>query len=706
MSNTGCRVAIAIEFLTQFSKLPKKVQNKTSDFLTLFQENPRSSGINYETIHAVKDKNLRSVRIGDDYRGIVCKPETGNVYMLLWIDHHDEAYAWAKKRACKVNPETGAIQVITSIDAPPETDSQQPQATETKLFGRVRDRELLKLGLPEEYLETVRSIRTEKDLDAVAPNIPEEVLDPLYQLAAGYSLEEVHREIDITTEKEVDTEDFSSALDIAESLRRFVVIGSELELQKILEAPLEQWRIFLHPTQRKLVERTWNGSVRVLGGAGTGKTVVAMHRAKWLAKTFLSRPEDKILFTTFTKNLAADIHSNLEKLCPEYLDKIEVINIDSWVTRFLKQKEYSKRICYNNEFDKIWEQALSEQDSSLQLSDAFYRDEWEQVVQPQSVSTREQYFRAKRIGRGTRVNREMRQKIWPVFERYREQMDSAGLMEPADGMREAARIIQEKSVVFPYKTVIVDEAQDMDTQAFILMRAIAGPEGENDMFIVGDAHQRIYQRVVVLGRCGINIRGRSRKLRINYRTTEQIRRHAVAVLSGAAIDDLDGGQDDNKGYKSLISGAEPLSRQFATFDEQIGFIIENVKAWESQGIAPESVCIIARRHKYIDQIEAVLTEKEIPAVKLRPDKAEEKSPGIRLATMHRVKGLEFDAVIVAGLNKEEFPLIPDEDLDPVSYEAYMTRERSLLYVSLTRAKKIALMCCHGNPSEIPGHVWG
>lgn len=691
---------MAIDFMTQFARLPQKVQKKASDFLIKFQDDPEGNGINYEKINGARDKNLRSVRIGIDYRGIVCKPENGNVYMLLWVDHHDEAYAWAQNRLVKVNPEIGAIQVVTIPEASPEQSSAAQAPAAPGLFDSFKDKELIKLGLPEENLAQVRAIKTEEELDALAPTLPEEAVEPLFSLAAGYSLQDVHNELAISSKPGVDINDFNAALDVAESLRRFVVVGSEMELQKILEAPLEQWRVFLHPTQRKLIERDWNGPVRVLGGAGTGKTVVAMHRAKWLAAYRFVKPNEKILFTTFTKNLAHDIYRNLEKLCPQHLDRIEVINIDGWVARFLKQKQVQGRVVYDNEWRTVWEEALLEQDSSLGLSDAFYRDEWEQVVQPQSVTTQDEYFRARRVGRGTRVNRAMRAKIWQVFGRYRELLDDAGLMEPEDAMRMAARLIREKEMVLPYKSVIVDEGQDMDTQAFSLLRAIAGEERPNDIFIVGDAHQRIYRRTVTLSRCGIKIVGRSRKLRINYRTTEQIRAQAVATLKGITVDDLDGGTDDNRGYKSLLRGEPPVTKGFDTFDQQMNFMVDCINNWQNEGIADSAICIISRRNAYLDQIAAVLGQKSVACSTLKPNQAETNEGGVRLGTMHRVKGLEFDAVIIAGLNSDQYPYLPESDLDEITLKTYHHQERSLLYVSLTRAKKAAVLCYHGKASKV------
>src|SRR5262249_50252734 len=150
------------------------------------------------------------------------------------------------------------------------------------------------------------------------------------------------------------------------------------------DAPLEKWRVFLHPSQRKLVERDWNGPVRVLGGAGTGKTVAAMHRARWLVEHHANKPADRVLFTTFTSNLAADIRENLHAICDaSQLQRIEVVNLDAWVTSFLKARGESRRLIFvdDEKVQTFWAEAVNSYGSDLGLETKFFQDEWEVVVQ-------------------------------------------------------------------------------------------------------------------------------------------------------------------------------------------------------------------------------------------------------------------------------------------------------------------------------------
>jgi len=706
LNGTEIKVAVASDFLTAFSRIPRKQQAKVLDFVNKFRTNPTLPGINYEKIEKWKDPNLRSVRIDQAYRGVVLKPEVGNVYVLLWVDHHDKAYQWAQNKVYHIHPETGGLQVVDVEEAQIEekTRAADAEIEEQGLFAGVRDRHLLKLGVPEILLPVVRRIKTEENLDGVADKFPQEASEALYLLAAGYSVEETLRELEKSeVPATIDTDDFEKALENADSKRRFFVVDDELELAAILNAPLEKWRVFLHPSQRKLVERNWNGPVRVLGGAGTGKTVAAMHRAKWLAQNVFTGGNDRILFTTFTRNLAADIRENLAKICAdEALGRIEVVNLDKWVSDFLRRNGYSFEIDYGKRTGPLWQRALDVAPPESGLDQSFYREEWERVIQPQGVSSLEEYMKAPRVGRGVRVSRSNRKAIWSVFEEYRLQLNEHGLKEADDAMRDARLLLLSKGDILPYRTIIVDEAQDMGVQAFKLIRQmIPGGDRENDLFIVGDAHQRIYRHKVVLGQCGINIRGRSKKLRINYRTTEETRKWAVSLLTGISIDDLDGGQDDQKEYKSLLHGIVPEARYFGSFREEIDFVVKYLQGIQQKEGSLIDVCLVARTHDLLKQYEASLREKGTEIYFIRRSEAEDRRvPGLRLATMHRVKGLEFDRVIIAAVNEGVVPYegSGSDSVDPVVQRESEVRERALLYVAATRAKKEVLVTSFGRVS--------
>ena len=336
------KVAISSDFLTAFARLPRSIQGKVTEFVNKFRNDPNSPGINYEKLANSADNKIYSVRIDDTYRGIVVRQKETGVYLLLWVDHHDEAYQWAARKRCDVNPKTGAIQVY---DVQTVVEERIVKA-EKPIFTCATKEQLLKLGVPEVQIEYVKSFTNKEEFHQAEGTIPADVYEYLSWIAEGFPVEEVLELFEDEQTVEEQTNDLSKALDMPATLKSFVVVDGEDELRRIMAEPLEKWRVFLHPTQRRIVRKKYSGSARVLGGAGTGKTVVAMHRAKYLASQLGS--QQRILFTTFTANLAADIRENLRKICTlEELRKIEVIHLDAWVNQFLKESGFSAEIGYD-----------------------------------------------------------------------------------------------------------------------------------------------------------------------------------------------------------------------------------------------------------------------------------------------------------------------------------------------------------------------
>ena len=690
------KVALSQDFLLQLAKLPSAIQSKVMKWAIQFQSDPTSPGINYENINAARDTNLKSVRLDRDWRGIVFKPSSGDVYVLLYVDHHDEAYRWAEKRRLAINPVTGAMQMVVlervSEAAPvsPAKAGGEPspsvEVTSEPIFAELSDRDLLSLGVPEDAVAAVRNLASDNQLDAMQSLLPVEAYEGLFLVAAGDTVSQVLVSREMRVDRPVDTADFATALSTPESQSRFVIVDNDEAMLAIMNAPLAQWRVFLHPTQRKLSIGDRSGPVRVLGGAGTGKTVLAMHRAKWLAE---NRTPDgqKVLFTTFTRNLAGDIEQNLKTLCgASALAKLEVRNLDAWVHGFMRTQKLEHRIVYDRKQDaalQAWKAAMAVKDSKLVLPDDFYEQELEQVILAQGITTLDEYRTARRIGRSGVLSRSKRDAVWPVFEEYRGQLASRKLKEVDDAYREVATMLHAAQArAGDYSAVVVDETQDFGQQALKLLRALI-PPGPNDLFFVGDGHQRIYSRHrAAMSKCGIDIRGRSRKLYLNYRTTDEIRRQAVALLEGCEVDDLDDGHDETKRYKSLSRGPAPVVVQAegleAAAAQAIGFI-KALRAETADGQAPK-ICVIASSEKNREAMAKQLLAAGLAGVTITAQSNHgDARDTVHFATMHRAKGLEFDAVVVVA---------------PQSYfgDAEQTvNQRKLMYVALTRAKRAAML---------------
>ncbi|KXS54980.1 MAG: UvrD/REP helicase [Marinobacter sp. T13-3] len=696
-------VAFSEQYFDSLLKLTPNEQSQANKAVMQFQQDPQHGGLHYEKLTAFKDKKLRSIRANQDVRIILAAAEKEDLYLMLHVGHHEPAYNWAAKRKVEINPNTGSLQVFTVEESTGGAALEQPGAPEQPgLFDAIRDRQLLQLGVPEDAVPLVRSMKIEADLETARVNeqLPADAYEGLFMLLAGATFEEAYNETVPAVPEQVDTEDFGTALARPESRARFAVAENEAALQEVLNQSIEKWRVFLHPAQRRLANGKKNGPVRVLGGAGTGKTVVAMHRAKWLAENVASE-ESKVLFTTFTRNLATDIRQNLNKICAQdTLQRIEVNNLDAWVVSFLKKIGYDYGLLMDAKEEKrFWEEAYSEKPATSDLSLGFFREEWARVIQPQSVSSVDEYKKASRIGRGTRLNRQQRVEIWPVFERYRHLLASNHLKEADDAYRDARQLLESNPELRPNLcSVIVDEAQDMGTQAFMLIRALV-PAGPNDLFIVGDGHQRIYgKNKVVLGQCGINIRGRSARLKVNYRTTDETRKLAVNILEGVAVDDLDGGEDTQAFYHSLMHGPAPEVRCFDSMDDQADAILAAINENE---LAPEACCVIARTRKEVNELKSALESKQQVCHMLDGRSAATPDGALNLATMHRVKGLEFDAVFVASANRGLLPLdfVLSSAADAVTRRQRENEERALAYVSLTRARKLAFVFGYGQMSE-------
>ena len=753
------KVANSDTFLDAFAALPKAQQRKTMAFLPKFRANPRSPGINYERINGA-NPDYRSVRIDQTYRCIVLAPKRGNTYVLLWVDHHDDAYDWAARKCVEINPTTGTLQIFetetiaapdtvtkatTSADVVPGTiparragdpSPAEPSAVETAVAGTseagakiapapiaapipqpmpngppfaLDEEQLRRIGVPEPLLVPVLALEDGPALEAMKRRLPVEAYEALALYGYGLDWEEILVEFASDVTGPVDTDDIDAALARDGSRRRFHVVESDSDLEAMLAAPLEKWRVYLHPSQRKLVERDWNGPVRVTGGAGTGKTVVAMHRAAWLVRQLAESDEGRdgdeprILFLTYNVNLAADIAESLRSLVtPEAFAHIEVTNIDAWASRFLKARGHQRQIRYEGGLDELWDEVLDLSMPELEnpLPRSFYLEEWERVVQPNRILDRDAYLRISRAGRGVALSRRQRAAVWDVFDAMRGELARRGWQTWSDAMLDAADELTSASRPLGYRHVIVDETQDMGPEALRLIRAIV-PAGPNDLFFVGDGHQRIYRRRAVMGQCGIKIVGRSRKLKINYRTTEEIRRFASAVLQGIDIDDLDDGDDTGPGYLSLTRGPVPVFVPAESQAGEIGAIARRLRAIVDAGGELRDCCVMLRTVALRDRYFEALRAEGLEAVLLQRRADNRKVPGVRVCNMHRVKGLEFRHVVIASVRDG---VVPNRQAIAGSEDRTELRdrdlaERALLHVCASRAIESLTVTWHGAASE-------
>jgi hypothetical protein len=483
-------VAIASEFLDAFARIPRAQQRKVREFTEKFRTNPKGPGINYEKMNSVKDDKVRTVRIDQKYRAVILHPPEGDVYVLVWVDNHDEAMDWAGKRRFEVNPVTGSLQVF-SVSEAEEAVATEKKTKETGLFDSHDDNVLLSFGVPQALLPSVRAVKTQDALLALVRHLPGEAAEALTWLGEGSPLEEVRAAVTVSLAKEtVKIEDLGTALENPDTKRRFVTVKSQDDLTSILNAPLAKWRIFLHPNQEKLVSKKYSGPARVLGGPGTGKTVVAMHRARHLAREVFKEKTDRILFTTYTANLAESVEQNLRSLCGDEMERIEVIHLHAWAVRFMRTQGVDFHVASDEEIEQSWEEALAVV-GDPDFDVGFLKQEWALVVQTNGITTLPEYLQVARTGRGRTLTKPQRGRVWKVFEEYRSALRDKGKYEWLQVIQETRRYLEKKREILPYRAVVVDESQDFHPEEWKLIRAMV-PRDANDLFLVGDANQRIY----------------------------------------------------------------------------------------------------------------------------------------------------------------------------------------------------------------------
>lgn len=731
--NTSRRLVVAMgdRYMDSFVKLPQSVQRRAQAFFNKFRADPSQPGINYGKLHG-RASDFYSGRVSDEYRVIIARPKKSNVYLFLWVDTHNEAYDWARTHKCGINTRTNCIQIYETLDVPPpeipdmtvlvqqskssveqivekveENKPVVPLPAKEPLFKDYSDEQLLSISVPEDRLAPVRKLLDRDELELIREKLPEDAFEALVLLADGDDINEI---IEVYGKSEtVDTENVEAVLKTERSRRSFRVIESDADMQAVMDASLEKWRVFLHPAQRRLVEKKQTTPTLVRGAAGTGKTVVAMHRAVYLVRNGFIPSGKKLLFTTFTANLAVDIATALRSLCtPDEMRRIEVVNIDNWINSFLRRSRANVRIVYpsSDEYRNRWNSALTVKDPDLKFSDSFYDEEWRRVVLPQEIRSESEYLKASRKGRCISVSRTLRKMIWPVFEEMRNGLSQSKAMTIEDACFMALRIVEKRSGLTNYAAVVVDETQDMSAEALRLLACLAkpnnAPDAEPNIFLVGDGQQRIYARTASLSACGINVRGaRSRRLKITYRTTEEIRRVANQVLLGADFDDMDEGVENRKGDMAVRHGIKPMLYVAESLSDEIEWIAEHVKELLDSGeFKPEDVCVVARTNNDISLYMERLAQNGISGVQISRKLADDSGiAGIRLATMHRVKGLEYKAVFIVGANEGMMPLEQAKSDDVKENSILQLTERSLFYVAASRARDALFISSSGTPGE-------
>lgn len=721
------RLALSDDFVADLISLQRPVQKEVNDAIQMFRgmtvpQLHASKGMHLEKLERAHDRRIRTIRITKSYRGVLLAPDDGSeLFTLLRVAPHDEAINWACKRAYSVNGATGGLEVrnVEALEQMETYFETKAVAAPVRLFEQQSDTTLRDLGIDDQVLRLARVCVTAEDLSVMAPPMmPADQYEVLEFLAAGYSAEDVWEQLIASRGQTVRTAGDRPAVTLTEAILnspdRIVEVTGPGELERILTEDLTRWRIFLHPAQRRFAYHPgFNGAAQVTGGPGTGKTVVALHRVRHLLRT--GHDGDRILLTTFTNAMAAALRDSLALLLGEadahLLERVDVTTVDSLAARVVREARGSAPRPLSAAAERsAWTRATARED--LPWNEQFLSQEFRNVVLAQGLRTPEEYLRCVRRGRGTQVGRVQRARLWRVMERFTGDVSSRHSATYTQLCDQAASCLADSGP--RYRHVVVDEAQDLHPAQWRVLRACVASRSD-DLFLVGDPHQRIYDSRVSLRSLGIHVRGRTSRLRLNYRSTEEILRWSASLLDGHPVgrlgedDDTEGRHDSLRGYRSQLHGRIPSAHGYGSQEAEIGALVEQIRAWTNQdGVKPSEVAVCARFNTVVDAVISRLRREGIPAVAVRDDPGPTAS-GVRVATMHAMKGLEFRCVAVVGVTATVLPFaqqVTPVEVDPVQHQSDLLAEHCLLFVACTRARDALAVSWNGQRSPMLAPVTG
>jgi superfamily I DNA/RNA helicase len=702
-------ITMSHEFWEDLAGLPPAVYPRAVRAAGIMIENPWSKSLHPEKVQRA-EKGVHSCQVDKSYR-IIWKHIKPNDVVLCLVDKHDEAYRRAERKAFTL--EDGIVKVADILEVgarPPEHRGglsewlQRGKPRVGTLFVGYRDQELSDMGVPADVLPRIRALDDVSQLEMIERLLPEEVFDKLL----GLTWDIVERPVVPDSQLRRSLERHQGG----DELYRF--LDSE-EFKHALAGNMEEWMLFLAPHQRQLVTRTYNGPARVKGVAGSGKTVVAIHRARRLAQEALRRKR-KVLFLTYGSRLPNVVSHLLEHLtgeCAPELQAVECVTVHQWCYRLLRRHGKRPNV---DDTGQVYKEALDQAIAQceprypkLQIWSrprSFFADEIKYAIKGRAISSLEEYLALDRSGRGTPLRESERRSVYAVYEAYHKSLQARGLWDFDDFIVEALRLVEAGRVPDQYMAAIVDEIQDLTEAVMRLIRGII-PSGTNDLFLVGDGLQRIYPGGYTLGHLGIDITGRGTLLRKNYRNTQEILRAAHAMTQGQLFDDMD--DQESEVFEpefSVRQGEVPLLHRARNPEQELKWVRNKIAELKAEkGYKDRDFALLYRwRTPYQDLIHQYLS-KQVELVEIQRDAATYFGSGAKHTTFHSAKGLEFKVVFVVCVTDGQFVPRDDWTLKGEELADYMARERRLLYVATTRARDLLyLTCSRGQPSRFLADV--
>lgn len=641
---------IADTFYDALSKLTAQEQKAVKTTVFDFQMDASLPGLSMHRVDRARDPNFWTARVNRDIRMVIHKRDQDT--LLAWVGHHDDAYRWAETRRIESHPKTGAIQIVEARETVEDIvipNYVQEDIPMPRLFADESDDTLLSWGIPTDWLETVRAVTDETILD-IAGYLPAEAAEAIVQAATGV--------------RPTPAEPIAASADPwshPDAERRFRVMDNLEELKAALDSPWEKWSVFLHPAQREFVDQDFNGPARVIGSAGTGKTVVALHRAVRLAKSENAR----VMLATFNENLARRLAEKVPLIANSAVtERIEVVALQAAIAEQYREQFGSFEIATDQELKQLLQAAADQQGNPVDRD--FLFDEWSLIVDAWNVQSADEYRDLPRLGRKVRMAASRKDELWKVFQAARSSL--AGL-----GKKTVAQLAHElrHNGTWPYTNVLVDEAQDISVPELLLLGEKLG-DAQNGLFFAGDIGQRIFRAPFPWSATQVEVRGRSRSLKVNYRTSHQIRMGSETLLPETLVE-ADGAEESRLGVTSVFEGPWPTVRSFKDRSDEMTGVSGWIAELVASGLAEDEIAVLVRTEVLLDELSGSWLKD---------------FPKLNWLSMHAAKGSEFQAVAVISLDQS---VLPDEERllaakDESQLDEVMSTERHLLYVAATRAR--------------------
>lgn len=755
-------LSYANPFVESLLVLDNGVRTRLKKVLGLLKADPFSPALRTHPVKRARQEGMLSARVTDDFRLIFLLGR--DLAFLLYVDHHDEAYRFAERTVVYWSEQDGVRVETAHVE---EAERVQDEVSVGGPFARWTDAQLAASGVPRALCGMIRALASVSALREARAELGDLITDRLLSLLGESTSEplpadepervdtsalhddalihigihdaearraiQAARTVDelfwtlerhgLATDKRA-----SQVLELLcgppsrvdSDLKREAEAGREspfetlddiedfddlIDAVKVRHRQFRTWQLYLTRSQRALVERSYEKPVRISGPPGTGKTVLAIHRAHWLTKLaeqegrLAKEPNARVHVVVFNRPLQAAIASQIGQLTqgtPRF-HHLQVSTLHELASEIAGRQARATDV--KQAWAAAWQGWRQAATPALEsLGSSYLQEEVLQLIKGRGISSLEEYLEVERRGRVMRLSRKDREAVWELYTRYAAELEKRGTPDYDDLVNLALERVDAWKETHPVLGVVSDEIQDLSPQGLRLLARLAG-EGPNRLFLTGDACQSIYQHSFSLAEVGIDVSGTGRRLRVNYRNGRRIWRAALSILEGTPYEDWLGTKGDLSSVQARgFDGEVTLTPCDGREDEQaacVRAIAELVK----DGVAPRDIAVLVRTNRYSqglgDRFEAV----DIPI-----RQAYQRTNAVCVGTMHVTKGMEFRHVFVLGVGDEEMPYLHHAPREESERARVVEAERRLLFTAMTRARDGLHLSWSGEPSRFLGKL--